>query len=268
MRFSTLGFGALLLATATPAFAQDAPTDAPKDVTITGGLTAITDYRFRGLTQTNDDPALQGTVNVNHSSGFYAGVWASTIDGGPDGSTPLLTNYGGAEVDLYAGFTKTFEGGVGVDVGLLYYLYPDGGTGLDTDFFEPYAGITYTIGPVSAKVGANYAWGGQSGLNFTAGNDDNLYLYGDLGVGIPSTPVTLKGHIGFTNGSLGLANPLATDDSYTDWSLTAEMVGGQFKGGVSYIDTDITNNVVPGVGPYAQTLGRGATILGYLGFTF
>jgi len=267
MRFSTLAPAALLLAAATPAIAQD-DTAPPPTVTVTGGATAITDYRFRGLTQTNDDPALQGTVNVNHVSGFYAGVWASTIDGGPDGSTPLLTGYGDAEVDLYAGFTRTLSSGVGFDIGLLYYYYPDAASGLNTDFFEPYASVNYTIGPVNAKVGANYAWSGQDGLNFTAGSDDSLYVAGDLAVAIPNSVLTLKAHLGFTNGSLGLANPLASDDNYTDWSLTAEMAKAPFKAGISYVDTDITNDTIAGVGRYAQTLGRGATVLGYVGVSF
>lgn len=266
MRFSTFGFGALLLA-ATPAFAQDEPTPPPPFV-FSGALTATTDYRFRGLTQTNEDFAAQGTLNVNHESGFYIGTWASTIDGGADGSTPLLTNYGGAEVDLYAGFTKTLSSGFGFDAGLLYYYYPDAATGLDTDFFEPYASVNYTIGPVNAKVGGNYAWGGQSGLNFTAGNDDSLYLYGDLAVTVPNFPLTLKGHLGFSNGSLALANPIAADDTYTDWSLTAEVAKAPFKAGISYVDTNITNNAVAGVGRYAQALGRGATVLGYVTVTF
>lgn len=274
MRFSTLGLSALALATATPAFAQDAaPPEAPeteaptKDFTITGGATLISDYRFRGLTQTNKDPSAQGTLNINHSSGLYVGTFAATIDGGPDGSTPLLTNYGDVEIDLYGGFTKTLPSGVGFDVGLLYYYYADGAKGVNTDFFEPYASVNYTVGPANLKVGGNYAWSGQSGLDFTSGKDDNVYLYGEVALAVPTTPVTLKGHYGYTNGSLGLANLDGSDD-YTDWSVTAEAVGGHFKAGVSYVDTDITNARVVGLGRYADKLGRGSTVLGYIGVSF
>lgn len=279
MRFTPLLAGSLLLA-AAPAYAQDtapsphgpddaastpdtAPTPAFK---ITGGFTAVSDYRFRGLTQSKENPAVQGTVNINHESGLYVGTWASTIDGGLDGSTPALTGYGFTEVDLYGGFTKTF-GGLGVDVGLLYYFYPDGERNQNTDFFEPYGSLSYTIGPVSAKVGAAYAWSGQKGLNFTAGSDDDLYVYGEAGVGIPGTPVTIKGHLGYTNGSLGLVNPLASDDTYADWSVTAEYVHGPVKVGVSYVDTDITERKFGGR-RFAQNLGRGATGVVYAGFTF
>ena len=283
MRFTHLVAGGLLLAalSASPALAQDAtapsphgPDDAastgpaapPPAFKVSGGLTVVSDYRFRGLTQSDEFVAAQGTVNINHESGFYVGTWASMIDGGPDGSTPALTGYGGAEVDLYGGFTKTFSG-VGVDVGVLYYFYPGGQRNQNTDFFEPYGSLSYTLGPVSAKAGVAYAPGGQKGLDFTSGSDDDLYVYGEAGVGIPHTPVTLKGHIGFTNGSLGLVNPSITDDTYTDWSVTAEYVHGPVKVGVSYVDTDISEQRI-GDRRFAQGLGRGATVLGYAGFTF
>ena len=306
MRFSHTSFGLLALAVATPALADptpapsgpvivspgattalpgigiadddggqtdantptaDTPTAPPKALSITGGVTLVTDYRFRGLTQSDEKPAIQATINLNHASGFYVGAWASSIDGGLDGSTPALTGYGSAEVDLYGGFTKTLNSGLGVDIGLLYYLYPDRSKGLNTDFFEPYASVNYTIGPVNAKVGAAYAWGGQDGLNYTAGTDDNIYAYGELSGSIPQTPITLKGHLGYTNGSLGLVNTTARD-SYYDWSLTAEaVIKGHFKIGVSYVDTDISNAVVGGRG-FAQRFGRGATGLAYIGFSF
>ena len=281
MRFTHLVCGTGLLVAATPAFAQEetappraptteaaADTAPPPPFKITGGATLTSDYRFRGLTQTNEDAAVQGTINVNHQSGLYAGVWGSSIDGGNDGSTPALTGYGSVELDLYAGYTKTFSSGVGIDVGLLYYLYPDARSGLKTDFFEPYASLTYTLGPVSTKAGVAYAWGGQDGLDFTGGEDDNIYAFLDGSVGVPTTPVTLKAHVGYTNGSLGLANPVFADDDYYDWSLTAEFVRGPFKAGVSYVDTDVSNRAVAGTGRFADRLGRDATILGYVGFSF
>lgn len=278
MRFNKSIAGALLLAaTATPAFAQEEPAaaeaaEAPAPFTITGGVTLTSDYRFRGTTQTNEDPAVQATVNVNHSSGLYAGVWASSIDGGLDGSTPALTGYGDVEIDLYGGYTKTLSSGIGFDIGLLYYLYADGASGVNTDFFEPYAAVTYTIGPVSTKLGAAYAWGGQDGLagfDVKGGNDDNLYVYGDVSTAIPTTPITLKGHLGYSSGALGSLNvPGVLDNNYFDWSVGAEWVGGPLKGGVTYVDTDISNENVVGIGNFAQRRGRGSTVLAYIGVSF
>lgn len=262
MRFSIISLGALALASAAPAFAQD-ETDPPPAIKLTGQITLASEYRFRGLTQTDEEPAVQATVNINHESGFYVGVWASNIDGSAAGTTPLLTNYGDAEVDLYGGFTKTFDNGVGVDIGLLYYYYTDAADGLNTDFFEPYASVSYTLGPVLAKLGGAYAFGGQDGLDFTASNDDNIYVYGDLAIGVPTTPITLKGHVGYTDGSLGLANLVASDQTYLDWSVGLEGVGGPFKVGATYVDTDIDNNR-----DFAGRLGRESTVIGYVAYAF
>jgi uncharacterized protein (TIGR02001 family) len=259
MRFTTLVLGAFALGTALPAAAQEetAPTPAVK---VTGGATLISDYRFRGTTQTDEDGAVQGTINVNTRAGFYVGTWASTIDG--SGKTPALTGYGDEEVDLYGGFTKTLSNGLGVDVGILYYWYASAAKNQNTDFFEPYA-----LGPVAAKVGAAYAWGGQDGLagfDVRGGNDDNLYVFGEAAVGIPATPVTLKGHLGYSDGALGSLNAPGTgDNTYYDWSVTAEAVGGPIKVGVSYVDTDISNRF-----RFDQRLGRGSTVLGYVGLSF
>jgi uncharacterized protein (TIGR02001 family) len=292
MRFSIFSMSALALTAAAPAMAQDAtpatgqdtpatPTEGrnPASATVadttasapaikvTGGATLISDYRFRGLTQSDSGPAAQGTINVNSKLGFYVGTFVSTIDG--SGKTPLLTGYGDVEVDLYGGYTKTLPNGLGIDAGLLYYYYASAKSGLNTDFFEPYASLTYTLGPVAAKAGAAYAWGGQSGLDFTGGKDDNLYLYGEGSVGIPTTPVSLKGHVGRTRGSLGLANLNPDNHGYWDWSATAEGVGGPLKVGVSYVDTTITSRYIPAFrGQFNQHLGRGWTVLGYVGLTF
>ncbi len=244
-------------------------TSPPKPFKITGGVTGVSDYRFRGLTQTAGDGAIQGTININSAVGFYVGTWASSIDGGRRSRTPLLVGYGPAEVDLYAGYTRTFHG-VGVDAGVLYYYYAGHFKDVvrNTDFFEPYANLSYTIGPVAAKIGANYAWGGQKGLDFRPNNsDDNIYVYAEGSIGIPHTPLTIKGHGGRTQGSLGLANIDSVinpnHDTYYDWSVTGEAVGGPIKVGVSYVDTNISNQ-----GGFARTYGRGSTVLGYVGLSF
>jgi len=260
MRLSTITLGGLLLAAcAGPAFAQD--TAPPKPITVTGNVTLTSDYRFRGITQSDGDGAAQATVNVNSSTGLYVGTFVSTID-----DKVSLPGYGGAEVDLYGGYTKSFHNGLGFDAGLLYYYYPGGDKGVNTDFFEPYASVSYTIGPVATKVGVNYAWSGQKGL---IDKDDNTYVYGQAAVGIPGTPVTVTGHVGHTKGSLGYVNLSAGDDSYWDWSLNAEAVGGPFKVGVTYLDTDVSDATVPALGGrFDQKLGRGSTVLGYVGFNF
>jgi uncharacterized protein (TIGR02001 family) len=214
---------------AAPAFAQDEEAESP--VTISGSVTGTSDYRFRGVSLSGGDFAIQGGITAAHESGFYVGSWASSIQGG--------TAYGEVELDVFGGWTGMVAEGVTVDVGLLYYIYPttDDPLGLDpdTDYFEPYASVATTIGPVTAKLGAAYAWEQDS-----LGGNDNFYIYGDLSSGIPGTPVTLAGRLGYTDGVLAPPFLAGTgDDSGFDWSLTASTsIYGGLSGAVSYVGTE------------------------------
>lgn len=181
---------------ATPAFADE--TDAPSDITVTGNVALVTDYRFRGLSQSQGDAAIQGGINVNHASGLYAGVWSSSTSF----AAPLNGVYGSMELDIFGGWTGAVANGVTADVGLLYYVYPNGHVG-KAEFFEPYASVSTTVGPVTGKLGVNYAWK-QEALNFNGDTkkDDSVYVYGDLSGGIPNTPISLSAHLGYTDGAL------------------------------------------------------------------
>lgn len=209
---------------ATPAFADE--TDPPAEVTVTGNVALVTDYRFRGISLSAGDPAVQGAINVNHSSGFYAGAWASSLE---DSAV-----YGSMELDLYAGWTGPVADGLTADVGLLYYVYPNGTVG-DANVFEPYASLTKTLGPVSAKVGVAYAWKQDS-----LGGDDNLYLYTDWGLGVPNTPLSIAAHLGYTDGALSpkLLTGVSTDSGW-DYSLGASYaVTKNLSASVSYVGVD------------------------------
>lgn len=195
-----LGLG-LAICAAAPARAQTQAPDAgekPSPITVSGTMALVSDYRFRGVSQTGGDPAAQASVTISHASGLYAGVWASTVDFKAFGPT-TDKRYGSAEVDLYGGWTGEVRSGLTADVGLLYYVYPDG-TGPNPEVFEPYASLSTTLGPAKVKLGGSYAWK-QSSL----GGMDNLYLYANLDVGIPTTPLTLSGHLGYTDGALAPA---------------------------------------------------------------
>jgi uncharacterized protein (TIGR02001 family) len=244
MRSSIQGLlGLALLSTTAPAFAQDAAEEPAPPVTVTGGVTVVSDYRFRGVSFSDEDFAVQPTITLNHESGAYIGVWGSNLD-----DTPV---FGEVEVDLYAGYTTEVAPGTTVDAGVVYYWYPDG-TG-NSDYFEPYASIKTTFGPATAKFGVAYAWS-QSAL----GNNDNLYLYTDIGVGIPDTPITLVGHLGYSDGALAFGG------SYWDWAVGADVSFAPLTLGVRYVDTDLDD--FTGV-PAADTL-YDATVLFTLGVSF
>ena len=232
---------------AVPAFAQDSAPAADPPVTISGSATFVTDYRFRGISQTGGDPAIQGGITATHESGFYVGTWGSSIKGGDA--------LGEMELDLFGGWSGKLTEGLSFDGGLLYYAYPTNVTGYNAEFFEPYATLSTTVGPVEAKLGVNYAWK-QDAL----GNDDNLYLHGELSAGIPQTPISLSAHLGYTDGPLAPAFLAGTNDmNGWDWSIGASAtVLGKLNVGVSYIGTD---------GPSVDGLTDDA-IVGTLGVSF
>lgn len=123
---------------AASAFAQTAAPASPH--TFTGNVTVASDYRFRGLSQTFKQPALQGGFDYAHSSGFYIGNWNSNVSGN------LFLNGAGLEMDFYGGYKFEPVKDFTADIGLLYYFYPGatiGTTGVKYNNGEIYVGGTY-----------------------------------------------------------------------------------------------------------------------------
>ncbi len=227
---------------ATPAFADEA--DPPAEITITGNVALVTDYRFRGLSQTSGDPAIQGAINFNHKSGFYVGMWSSSLDFS-DTFPALDPIYGNQEIDVYAGWTGGLGGGVTADVGVLYYVYPGGHVG-KANFIEPYASLSATMGPVTGKVGVAYA-PKQASLDFNADgdSDDNTYVFLDLSAGIPDTGISLSGHVGYTSGALSPKFATGATPDYAggwDYNIGASYnITKNLSIGVQYIGVDGTS---------------------------
>src|ERR1043166_8444938 len=102
---------------------QAAPAEPASPHTFTGNVGLFSQYIFRGLTQTDGDPALQGGFDYSHSSGFYLGTWASNISWLRDFGA--YASGGSLEWDFYGGYKNTFgTSDFGYDVGLLEYYYP------------------------------------------------------------------------------------------------------------------------------------------------
>ncbi len=187
----------------SPAFGQEEGSDSPIDVSANVALTS--EYRFRGVDLSGGNFAIQGGVDAAHESGFYVGAWASSLD-------EQTVGFGSTELDIYGGWNGDISDGVNADIGVIGYLYPDAGPG-DFDYVEFYASLGLTLGPAEATLGVAYAPEQDS-----LANQDNVYLYTDLGVGVPGTPVTVIGHVGYTNGILTFTD----DGDAFDWSLGAE----------------------------------------------
>lgn len=239
---------ALVLASlALPAAAQDE--EPPKPVTVSGSVGLVSDYRFRGVSQSDENLAVQGGLTIAHESGLYIGTWGSNLAG--------WGTFGGAnmELDLIAGYKATFDD-VTVDVGATWYMYPGGFD--NTDFIEPYVRVSGTLGPATLTTGLAYAPKQEAlgawylnGASAAAGvyddpgdKNDNLYVWVDGAVAVPDTPLTVKGHIGFSNGNEGLgpfATSVAPTGEYIDWLIGADFAipSTPLTLGVAYVDTNL-----------------------------
>ena len=189
---------------------------------LSGGVTATTDYRFRGISQSDGDPAVQASIGVDHESGLYAGAFFST----------LSDSFPAGEVELsgYVGYTREIASGTDIDVGVQLFGYPGNEALTDASYFEPYASVRHTLGPVTAELGAAYA-PEQEAL----ADNDSLYVYGDLNGGVPFTPLTIKARLGYTSGPARFTGY----SDYLDWRLGAEYTRGPATFSLEYVDTDL-----------------------------
>jgi uncharacterized protein (TIGR02001 family) len=240
---------AALLAVPAAGQAQSADTPAATpSIVVSGAAGLVSDYRFRGVSQSDRQMAVQAGLTVTHDSGLYVGTWGSNLAG--------WGTFGGAnmELDLIGGYKAKLADNATLDVGLTWYMYPGGAD--KTDFAEPYARLTGTAGPATLTAGAAYApkqqaigkWyatgsDAAAGLYTSPGDkDDNLYLWGDGAVAVVGTPITAKAHVGHSWGQNGLgpnATAVAPTGAYWDWSLGADATWRNLTFNVSYVDTDI-----------------------------
>ncbi len=192
-------------------------------LTFSANIAFTSEYRFRGVDLSGGDFAVQGGFDIGHSSGFYVGTWASNLD-------EQTVGFGSTELDLYGGWSGDLTDGITADIGVIGYLYPDAPAAAGpTDYVEFYGSLTGSIGPASLTGGVAYAPDQDS-----LGSTDNLYLYTDLGIGIPDTPITINGHIGYTDGFLTFTG----DSKAFDWSIGADVAAGPVTFTVAYVGVE------------------------------
>jgi uncharacterized protein (TIGR02001 family) len=195
---------------------------------------AVSDYRFRGISLTDNGPALQGGVTATLKNGAYAYAWASQIDEYGAGS-----NGEGAQVetDLVAGWS----GAVGkfeVDASVQAYLYP-GGT--DVDYAEFPLSVSRQMGDWRWTAGAAYA-PRQRGV----GDEDNLYRWGAARWATPSIPFEVNVSAGYETGAFAPGGKW-------DWSLGVRHDFGAFALGATYVDSDAPDGSATVVGALSAT---------------
>jgi uncharacterized protein (TIGR02001 family) len=217
---------------------------AEPDYTLSFNVGAVTDYRYRGISQSRLRPALQGGADFAHKSGFYLGTWASTIkwikDAGGDSDV---------EVDLYGGY-KASLAGVALDVGLLRYYYPSNKLAVSANTTEAYIAGTY--GPATLKYSHSL-----TNLFGFADTEGSGYLDLSATFELPWYGLTITPHVGHQRVR---GNSFA---SYTDWSLAlGKDFGNGFSASLAYVDTNAETNPLAYPSPGGKNLGRAGVVAG------
>jgi uncharacterized protein (TIGR02001 family) len=206
---------ALGLFAALPVFAQEMTEhEHHSDHMLSANVGVVSDYLFRGVSQTGQRPAIQGGFDYMHSSGFYAGVWASNISWISDSG---MASSASVELDTYFGFMNSFADDWTYDVGFLRYNYPGnyvaGAVKADTN--EIYGSLGWKW--ITAKY--SYSLGDTFGMNDARGSD---YLELNAEYEIPDTGVTLGAHYGrqtYSGNDADAAKAAGFDPDYNDYNI-------------------------------------------------
>ena len=180
--------------------------------------TLTNDYDFRGASQSAKDPAVQASLDYAHESGFYVGAWASNVDFGDD----VGIDY---EVDLYTGFSGGAEDGLGWDVGLVYYAYPDDS---DANYPEIYGKLSYGMFSGALFYSNDFVNSSQSAI----------YASGDVSVPLPQN-FTINAHAGYSFGDFWDGEGGEPSSDYIDWSVGVGYTVGNFDLGLKWVDTTL-----------------------------
>jgi uncharacterized protein (TIGR02001 family) len=206
-------------------------------------LGAVSDYRYRGISQSRLEPALQGGADYTHNpSGFYAGTWLSSIKWIKDAG-----GSGNLEVDVYGGKKGEIVPGVSYDVGVLSYVYPSNGLAVDANTTEIYGQIGY--GPAYIKYS-------QAVTNLFGFDNSKNSGYLDLGANFEVAPgYTLGLHYGHQS----VNNNSAV--AYDDWKVgvTKEFFGVNF--GLAVIGTNANEKLYVTPAPDNKFTGKTAVVL-------
>ena len=209
--------------------------------TFTGNLGLVSDYRFRGISQTFKQPAIQGGFDYSHTSGFYVGNWNSNVNEGAGFPS------GNLEMDFYGGWKNTW-GDWGLDVGTIYYYYPgtDASTTNGTTIVNPRNATQTHNGKISnweIYIGGSWKWISLKYYHavsdyFSQPNTDGSHYLDLTGTYDLGDGWNIIGHVG----SFKLKNwdngADVTKANYTDWKLGVTKDLGGWILGASYIDTN------------------------------
>jgi uncharacterized protein (TIGR02001 family) len=224
---------ALAVAGGVPTLALAQATDvAASPHTLSGNLSLVTAYRYRGIAQTDNKPAVQAGLDYEHASGLYAGTWWTNVSWLSDASDEVSNSL---EADVYGGYKGSY-GDFGYDVGVLRYFYPGR---YPNGFTSPHTTELYVAGSWQMlTLKYSHAMTNLFGFDDSDGAG-YLELNGDFDIGAGYTLSAHVGHQRIPSGRVdGVQVRSSSDCSYTDWRLgvARDFVGLSWD--LSYIDTN------------------------------
>ncbi len=229
------------------AMAADAPTH-----TVTSNVGLVSDYLYRGISQTGAGPAIQGGFDYAHASGLYAGAWGSSISWLSDAG---VANNAGLELDTYAGY-KGSASSLAYDVGYLRYNYPGayiaGKTKADTD--EIYGALTYSI----ATLKYSYSLGDTFG---TAKAKGTSYLEANISYALGDSGATLGAHYGKQDFKGPNAGTGIAALSYSDYKVSVSKDFSGYVLGLAYSSTNADKGAGAAYNVLNKDLGKATAVL-------
>ena len=202
MRFRC--FLPLILLWATPS--------AAAELELSGETGLVSDYRYRGLTLSRGRPALQGELLVEHPSGLYADLWASTLGHGAD-----------AEIQLGGGYSTDLSDHLSIDLSGNVYVYPSAAS---DNYAEASAIATLTEGAASLDLGLSYA-AAQRG----PGDEDNIYGFAAAEYAVPKSALSVKAAVGYERGAFDAVE----HGGKWDWTLGGEVAVKPARLALAYV---------------------------------
>lgn len=238
-------------------FAEEAAPAAPASP-LSFNVGVVSDYLFRGVSQTHGKPALQAGVDYAHESGFYVGAWASSISWVKD-----WTGSGTLELDVYGGYKNTFGGGDwNYDVGFITYNYPNNGGNNRGNLANPntqevYGAIGYkwlTAKYSYATSGHFIGWYGGSAYDRNTRGSGYLELNANYELG---DGWNLIGHLGHQTVKNSVDSAALRTPNYTDWKLGVTKDVGFGVVGLAYSDTNAKGTCSSSGGTSSYCWGKG-----------
>lgn len=214
-----------IISTAVMASSATFAMQAQADVSAT--VTLVSDYVYNGVSSTDGDPTLQGSVDWYNDAGFYAGVWASGLDDAGFASAEV-------EIDYYAGYAGSINDSLSYDVGYAFYTYPGANdAGAEFDYGEVYGALTFNEN-TTAKVLYSDNYFGDVGNSVILELSHTIALPEDFSLKLSASQTNL-----LDDKAAAYYGPADGDDSYNHWGVSVAKSAAGFDFALAYTDTNI-----------------------------